>query len=108
MSKTRKVHRFGFAGQGIAGRRWARRPTTQDGRLHTKAACGVYLYPDTPNCGFGVPDLVFNAFSTEQRCWTCESKSRHLTAPRAVAVEWLATVEVLVLALSRLGREVPR
>ena len=83
MTRENRIHRFGFVGQGTRSRAtgYARRPTEDSKRTHTKAACGVMMYPSTPTCRYAVCDRLFRSFPQVRRCWTCESKWHHLLWP---------------------------
>lgn len=98
MTRARKVHRFGFEGQGRK-RRGRSLFVSLNKRLRSRAACGVFLYGQAA----GVIDLVFATFPTERRCWACESKYRGLIGRPEHAQLWITTVEVLCLELARLG-----
>ncbi len=75
----RKVHRYGFA---RAATRSGWRGARTGERSQTRAACGVLLYPGTPDVGRGIPDEAFANLPGFAQCTTCLYREPRAKAPR--------------------------
>lgn len=113
--KPRKVHRFGFERNGNYSSNRRARGARTGVRTVTRAACGVFLYPGTPDCGRGIPDAAFANLPAFAQCKTClyhKPRAKSIT-PRGYRISlmpdedvvWeggVSSMETMFLAFARL------
>lgn len=102
----RKIHRYGFKRVHHWGRRRYGKRTGL--RTETKAACGVILYPGTPDCGRGIDDAAFVNLPAAAQCASCRviiPKAHHGVGLGHATEEQVVGLETALLAFARLATD---